>query len=136
MPSGLHIAQDPLTALEKGKEAEGEGDLKEASKYYEAVIKNDKVDEFAFNRLMIIYRKLRKYKDELRVINAGIKRFEGFYRQTSKKGKGKKLTDLSNAFMKTSGLRDRKGEDLYKPEPLASWLKRKILVEKKLKQIK
>jgi hypothetical protein len=34
--------------------------------------------------------------------------------------------------MKFAGLRDRKGNSTYLPEPLAKWTKRKQVVEKRL----
>ena len=124
-----------ISNLQLAAEEEAKGDLKQAAKYYEAVIKDERPDELPYNRLMILYRKLKQYKDELRVINKGIKIFEDFYKKSSAKGgKGKKLTDLSEAFMKTSGLKDRKGNLLYKPEPIAKWRKRKEMVEKKKNQ--
>jgi hypothetical protein len=122
-----------INNIQLAKEEEGKGNLKQAAKYYEAATKDERPDELPFNRLMIIYRKLKQYKDELRVINKGIKRFEEFYRKASAKGgKGKKLSDLSEAFMKSSGLKDRKGNLVYQPEPIAKWSKRKLVVEKKI----
>ena len=122
-------------AMERAREQEETGNLEEAAKLYEAVIKEDKAEELPFNRLMIIYRKLKRYKDELRVINKGVRVFEDFYRKSNRQvgTQKKKLTDLSNAFMKTSGLQDKKGRLVYQPEPIAKWVKRRAVVEKKLK---
>src|SRR6476659_538019 len=90
-------------------EEEEKGNVEQAIKYYETAIKDDKPDEVPYNRLMILYRKEKKYNDELRVINKGIKVFTEFYKKSSAKGvKGKKLSDLSDAFMKSAGLKDRK----------------------------
>jgi len=58
-----------------GRAAEENGDLEGAAKLYEENIKSDHADPYAYERLMIIYRKLKKYKDELRVIDRGIKIF-------------------------------------------------------------
>jgi hypothetical protein len=122
-----------INNIQLAAEEEAKGNLKQAAKYYEAAIKDERPDELPFNRLMIIYRKLKQYKDELRVINKGIRRFEEYYRKSSASGgKGKKLTDLSEAFMKSSGLKDRKGNLVYQPEPIARWAKRKSIVEKKI----
>jgi hypothetical protein len=84
---------------------------------------------------MIIYRKLKRYRDELRIINKGIKVFEDVYKKPAarKGGKQEKLATLSNAFMKSAGLKDKKGNLVYVPEPIARWTKRKAVVEKKLK---
>jgi hypothetical protein len=119
--------------IQLASEEEEKGNLEKAIAYYEAVIKDGVADEIPYNRLMILFRKQKKLKDELRVINKGIKVFSAFYRKSPPKGgKGKKLSDLSEAFMKSAGLKDRKGNLLYQPEPIGRWMKRKGVVEKKL----
>ncbi len=129
-------ARQPLTVshinnIQLGAEEEEKGNLEQAAKYYEAAIKDDRPDEVPYNRLMILYRKQKRFKDELRVIKKGIRMFEDFYKSQAPKTKGKKLNDLSEAFMKSAGLKDKKGKLLYNPEPIAKWLKRKEVVEKK-----
>ncbi|MCE3282012.1 MAG: hypothetical protein K0Q66_749, partial [Chitinophagaceae bacterium] len=79
-------------------------------------------------RLMIIYRKLKQPKDELRVINFAIAVFEARY---LKKSKSKKLNELSAALMKSAGLSNNKGKILVYPEPLNKWHKRKELMERR-----
>ena len=108
--------------------------MEEAAKLYELAIKDKQADEFPFNRLMIVYRKLKQYDDELRVIERAIKLFEDRYKKPVRKNNAKQqqLATLSNAFLKTAGLKDRKGNMLYIPEPIAGWMKRKVVVEKKL----
>ena len=120
-----------LNNVQLGSEEEAKGNLQQAAKYYETAIKDERPDELPFNRLMVIYRKLKQYNDELRVINQGIRKFEDFYRKQSSPGKGKKLSQLSDAFMKSSGLKDRKGNNLYNPEPIGKWMKRREMLEKK-----
>jgi tetratricopeptide (TPR) repeat protein len=119
---------------EIARQAEEEGDLNKAVKLYEQNIKEDYADEFAFERLMIIYRKQKEYENELRVIDKGI---EVFQQQMEKHLKhslsrhvdNKKLEQLSNAIIKKSGLKD---EVFHFPDPIDKWLKRKEIVEKKL----
>jgi tetratricopeptide (TPR) repeat protein len=120
--------------LTKARDAESAGKLEDAAALYEQLVKENISDEFVFDRLMILYRKLKLYKDELRIINKGIKVFEDIYKRSTgrKSAKQEKLTTLSNAFMKTAGLKDKKGNLLYIPEPLSRWMKRKTVVEKKL----
>lgn len=121
-----------------GAEAEADGDLKRAANLYEQNIKRGIADSFPFSRLLIIYRKQKRYKDELRVINRGI---EVFTNQIEKKqqellahSKSKKqLQQLSAVFGKKTGLAGKKGSS-YVPEPLNSWLKRKEVVQGKLKK--
>jgi hypothetical protein len=134
MASHSKLSVSNVNNVQLGAEEEAKGNLKEAAKYYESAIKDERADEFPFNRLMIIYRKQKLYRDELRVIKRGIKVFEDFYkRQSSKTRKGKKLSELSEVFMKASGLKDKKGKLLYQPEPIGKWTKRKEVVEGKLK---
>jgi len=134
MASELHIKTSHVQIIEKAREAEENGDLDEAAIQYEQVIKQYTGDEFSFDRLMIIYRKGKKYKEELRIINKGIRVFEDLYKKPALKRsvKQQKLTTLSNAFIKSAGLKDKKGNLLYMPEPIARWMKRKVVVEKKL----
>jgi hypothetical protein len=120
--------------IDKAKDAESDNDIEQAASLYEQARKADPANEYAYDRLMIIYRKLKKYREELRVINEGIKFFEEFYRNKSAQfaGTDKKIMELSNAFMKRVGLQDKKGKNLYSPEPIPKWRKRKETVEKKL----
>lgn len=134
MPAKLQSNINPTDALKNAADAEADGDLEAAAKFYEQAIKDERLDEYPFTRLMIIYRKLKKYKDELRVINTGIRLFEQFYKGHSQKtwGSRKKLSELSTAFMKTAGLQDKKGNVIYQPEPIGKWLLRKAVVQKKV----
>ncbi len=120
--------------IDKAKYAESDNDIEQAATLYEQARKADPANQYPYDRLMIIYRKLKKYKEELRVINEGIKFFESFYKNKSQQlvGKDKKIMELSNAFMKRVGLQDNKGKNLYFPEPIAKWQKRKETVQKKL----
>ena len=121
-----------LNNIQLAAEEEAKGNTDAAIKHYEEAIKDERADEMPYNRLMILYRKEKKFKDELRVINKGIKVFTEFYKKsTPKTAKGKKLSDLSNAFMMSAGLKDRKGTMVYQPEPIGKWMKRKAVVELK-----
>ncbi|MBC7828542.1 MAG: hypothetical protein H7122_12400 [Chitinophagaceae bacterium] len=123
------------TALSKAREAEVAGNLENAAELYEQAIKENANEEFPFDRLMIIYRKLKQSRQELRVINKGIRAFEQRYKKPKgkKSAKQQKLSTLSEAFMKSTGLKDKKGTIQYMPEPLLRWTKRKSIVESKLK---
>jgi len=116
--------------------AESNDDLENAVTLYERAVKAEPANEYAYNRLMIIYRKLKKYKEELRAINEGIKFFEEYHENKSKElfGKNRKIMQLSNALMKSTGLQDKKGKSIYYPEPIGKWQKRKQTVLKKLKK--
>ena len=98
---------------------------------YGDIIKNNPLAEKAYDRLMIISRKEKDYKNELRIINNGIKAFENFYR--SKKSGSKKIAEISNKLNRSFGFTDKKGNAIYEPEPIARWKKRRITVQNKLK---
>lgn len=116
--------------LKEGKKEEKEN-ISIAIKEYEEAIKKNTLAEKAYDRLMILYRKEKNYKKELRIITAGIKAFESFYK--SKKSRSKKIADISQKLNRSFGFTDKKGNSLYDPEPIARWKKRKEVVEKKIK---
>ena len=124
--------------IEQCAAAEAEGNTKRAVELYENSIKKGIADPFPFDRLLVIYRKQKKYKDELRVIMRGIEVFNGQLeeqqKQLLKRAKNTGVVKrLSKAFGKSSGLTDKKGNLTFLPGPLSKWLKRKKVVEQKLK---
>jgi hypothetical protein len=119
-------------------DAEEEGDINKAVRFYEQNIREDYADKVAFERLMIIYRQQKDYKNELRVIKRGIEVFQQSFKERIKHSLAKRVGDkrleqLSNAIIKISG---QKKEELHFPDPIDKWLKRKEIVEKKLKSKK
>ena len=127
----LKIEERNKTAMQ----AEREEDVNKAIRFYEQNIREDHADKFAFERLMIIYRKDKEYKNELRVIKRGIEVFQKKFKERVKHSlarrvSDKKLEQLSNAIIKISG---QKKEELHFPDPVDKWLKRKEIVEKKLR---
>lgn len=127
-----HLTKNEL--LEEAKEAEVAEDWEKAESFYEKVIKTDPHNETVYNRLMIIYRKQKEPGKELAVIKKAIMAFEDMYAASVKTPKSKKVSHLSNAFLKITGLADKKGRLLYLPAPLDKWNRRKMLLEKKLKK--
>ena len=83
---------------------------------------------------MMIYRKKKDYKNELRVINEGIKVFRELYTPSSA-GKNRNVIKLSRQLSMVTGLTDKKGKSLYDAEPIGKWKKRKQVVLKKLGKI-
>lgn len=129
-------SKEPQSArdlLEKAKEFEQQNEPVQAAELYEKLIKTDPSNEFAYDRLMIIYRKEKEYKKELAVIKAGIKKFEEIHQSFTKLTPSKRITDLSKKLLKATGLADKKGRPLHNREPVARWRKRKEVVEKKIK---
>jgi len=138
------MAKDPELAkavanrIDEAREAESKEDPDTAIALYEENMKSGYPDPYSFDRLMILYRKQKKYKDELRVINRAIKVFTDDYARHQKNQivtarNKKQVKDLSAAIMRKSGLTDKKGNETYLPEPIGKWMKRKAVVEKKLK---
>jgi tetratricopeptide (TPR) repeat protein len=123
--------------LEDAKHAEAEGGLTEAARLYEEAIKQAPLNDYSYSRLMIIYRKLHQYKDELRVIDAGIRSFENDYlskRQTVAQSASKKITSLSRSIMQRLGLVTNLNKQVLQLEPIAKWRKRRNVVARHVKR--
>jgi tetratricopeptide (TPR) repeat protein len=118
--------------ISEAKTAEDSGQLETAAELYEKALQQDELNEYAYNRLMIIYRKQKDVKKELQIIDTAIAAYEKFY--VSKKHTTKNITAISNKLNRSFGLTDKKGNTLYTPEPIATWLKRKELIERKKQQ--
>lgn len=116
--------------IEKAKDAEDAEEWQQAAEIYKQVLQEDNLKEEAYDRLMMMYRKLKEYKKELAVIDKGIKAYEKFYR--SKVSKSKKVIEISNKLAKSFGFIDKQGNNTYDVEPIGKWKKRRITVEKKL----
>src|ERR1043165_2459570 len=115
----MEPAKDIHEIIAKAKEAETNDDYEQSAKLLEEAIKIDPLNEYAYERLMIIYRKKKLFKNELKTINSGIKSFENFYKKRIKYSRNKKIAEISNALMKSIGLSDKKGGHVYEPEPIA-----------------
>lgn len=120
--------------VEMAKWLEKKGRLDEAAKIYERLLKAHPWREYNYSRLMMIYRKEKDYKNELRVINTGIKAFEEFYKP-SVVGKNKNVIKLSKQLNVLVGLTDKKGNPLFDAGPIGKWKKRKQLVLKKMGKV-
>ncbi|MEP6594853.1 MAG: hypothetical protein ABJA71_02855 [Ginsengibacter sp.] len=127
----VHEVKTVKEALTEAKAAEDSGQPETAAELYEKTLQNDQLNEYAYNRLMIIYRKLKDKKKELQIINKAIKAYKDFY--ASKKNTTKSVTAISNKLNRSFGFTDKKGNTLYIPEPIATWQKRKELLERKKK---
>ena len=135
----IKLSQTIAERNKQAKEAEAAEDMEKAIALYEENIKTEVADAFAYERLMVIYRRDKAYKQEQRVIKRGIEVFSKQAREllenniASKKNKAT-LVKLSNAFMKGAGLIDKKGKETHVPEPVNKWTKRLEVVEKRLKK--
>lgn len=124
--------------IEDARRAEAEERSEEAIAAYNSLLKSDKANPFLYQRLMVLYRKTKDPKAELQIINKGIEALtEDSRRQLADSLKGRRnkseVEKLSSAFMRGAGLIDKKGKQTFQPEPIPTWLKRRAVVEKKLK---
>jgi tetratricopeptide (TPR) repeat protein len=117
--------------IAKAKEVEQSQEFEQAAEIYEQVLKKDALEAEAYDRLMIVYRKLKEYQKELEVIDRGIAAFEDHYK--SKVSTSKKVIEISNKLAKSFGLVDKKGNSTYDHEPIGKWKKRRLVVGKKMK---
>ena len=129
----LNVVRSFDELMNEARESESGGESDKAIKLYQRAIKLEPHNELPYNRLMILYRKNKMFEEELELINKGIKTFEEFYRKRSEKliSKHKGAAKLSDALAKSLGQRGKKVQDLFQPEPIPKWVKRKQLVEKK-----
>ncbi len=110
---------------------EREGKLAEAAEGYEKVISEHPLNARAYDRLMIVYRKLKEPEKELKTIETAIRHFEESFKKNQTTNK--RVVSLSRSLLKATGLADKKGNNLYEPGELSRWKKRKDLLLKKLK---
>ncbi|PZR29614.1 MAG: hypothetical protein DI535_02575 [Citrobacter freundii] len=113
------------TALEK------DGELDKAASLYLRYLKKIPGNEYAFSRLMIIYRKQRDIKKETEIIDRAIKTFEEIFKKTTRIKPSQKTISISQKLMKAMGLTDKKGKELFEREPLKTWHKRKQTLMKR-----
>lgn len=116
--------------FKQAKEYEAEGELEKAAEDYEQVVKQHPLEEFAYTRLMIIYRKLKQPKKELKIINKGIEAFKAHHDQKLKAYSGNNAVGkLSRALLKSVSGKNLKTLDY--PQPVPKWTKRKEALGKK-----
>ncbi len=116
---------------QQAAEAEANGDAAAAIQLYKEIVQQDALHIDAYNSLMKLYRRAKDYKKELAIINKAIKSYEAYYKK-HKPHHSKSIDDISRKLNKAFGLTDKKGEELYSPEPLGTWKKRKAVVEKRI----
>jgi tetratricopeptide (TPR) repeat protein len=129
MPVTKHYTE----LIEEARNVEAEGELEKAASIYEQAIRQHPMDEFPYNRLMIIYRKFRQPKNEFRVINKALDVFTDYYDKKLKPyTSNTKVGQLSKALLKSVTGSAKKTSYTSYPEPIPRWTLRKKVVEKKL----
>lgn len=107
------------------KEDTPKQDMDALEKEFRQKLKQHPLDELSYHRLMVMYRKQKEYKKELAIIDEGIKAFEQFYKSNIKNKPTRKITLLSRSLLQSLGLANKKGEEIFQPEPIAKWKRRK-----------
>jgi hypothetical protein len=110
---------------------EHEGEWALAADAWKKVISVHPLKARAYDRLMIIYRKLKEYNKELKIINAAIRQFNKKHKDRQPSF-SKKVNLLSRALLKATGLADKKGNNIYQPDEVSRWQKRKELLLKRI----
>ena len=118
--------------LSAGKEQEKAGRLEEAASTYEKIVAAEPADMEAVSRLLVIYRKLKEHRGELRVIDAALAAYE----QRDKTAQASWLKDhpkaagAGRAILRKLGGRSASA---FGADPAVSrLLKRKEVVEQRL----
>lgn len=120
----------------QAKEAEQAGEIDQAIKLYQQAIKNQPLDDLAYNRLMVNYRKRKDYKKEEETINAAI----ASHLRSAKESQmtwlnsNKKTARTAKSLAKSLGFLDKKGTPKLETRQLATWRKRLTVVKKRLQQ--
>ena len=128
----MEVAKHYTQLIKEAREAEEEGEPNAAIELYEKAIRQKPVLEHPYNRLLVLYRKGKEYGKELKVINKALDVFRELYDKKKEAFSGSgKVAQLSKAILKTVG--GNKKDYHYYPEPIPKWMKRKAVVEKKLK---
>lgn len=109
--------------------------IENAIKEYKAIAIAHTGNEQAFNRLMILFRKLKQTKNEIYWIDKAINNFKK-YSHKQKIRTNSSIARLSRTISQTTGLFDKKGNAVYLPPPLDKWQKRKELLEKRISNSK
>ena len=132
-PMALHKAKHFTAYITEAKFAEQENDVVKAIELYELAIRQKPLEETPYERLMIIYRKQKRYKDEIRVIQTALDLFMEHYDEKANKlyGNNKRLLQTGKALLKSLSPKGKNQEQFY-PEPIPKWIKRKETAEKKI----
>lgn len=121
-----------------GREAEALGNTELAVKMYEKEIAKGRNNLLPYERLMVLYRRQKKYREELNVLNRGINfiqlQLNAHHRELfAGKAQRNKLLRQSRLLAQKMGLVNKKGDHVLLPQPLEKWINRKKSVQKKIK---
>lgn len=116
------------TAFEKA------GDIEGAIEQYEQNVSDRVTATQSYDRLMILYRRQKKFKDEIRVIDIANEVFtevnEVRYRNAATKPENRKyLAELQTAMEECRGVKNDEGWYIFSPYPVMKWILRREKVE-------
>jgi tetratricopeptide (TPR) repeat protein len=119
--------------IKEAREAEQDQDMELAVKLYQRALKKEPHLPLPYERLMILYRKQKKYAEELALLHRAIGIFETFYQQRAEKilQKTKGAGRLSAALARSLGQNNKKDRSSY-PQPIPKWASRLAVVKKRL----
>jgi len=120
--------------MESGKQWEKE-DPDKAAKLYAGMIRLYPHKAVLYDRLLMIYRKQKELRKELQLLNSALSYFQDLHDKAHNRKASKKITQLSNAISKLTGLTKGKKHPVSLPQPLAKWTKRKAIVQNKIKSL-
>jgi tetratricopeptide (TPR) repeat protein len=124
------VAVSNIASFPHARELEKEGELQKAAAMYKKLLRTPSTALPALTRMMMIYRKLKKYDDELDAIDKAIAIHHKHYQAL--KPHDSKADLLSRKLNQALGLADKKGKSFYKPEEVLKLEKRKAIVMKKM----
>ncbi len=116
--------------LEQGLAFEQDNQFKTAKTLYEKLLKLSPGNTKLHTRLMIVCRKLKDYKSELKYIDLALKLQHAYYGRT--KPNGPKINMLSKKLNLILGHIDKKGKTLIASDEILKLEKRKQVVLKKM----
>lgn len=121
--------------LREARSLELEGNTNDAIKGYGMVVSKDPLNAVAYNRLMILYRKLKDYRKELAIIKKAIGAYEKDIKkdQLTWKKAHNESARLSLSLAKSMGLLNDKGLPIFEEPHILAWRKRLDTVQKKIK---
>lgn len=110
-------------SYEDARALEQNGELKAAAKLYEILHKRSPTKMKIVDRLLVLFRKLKDDKKELRYIDAAIKINEQYY--TAIKKQDTKAVAISKKLNLLLGHTDKKGKTVLKTDEVLKLQKRK-----------
>jgi|GEM_PF-3260256 len=110
----------------KARLLEKQEDLQGAAEIYKGILSSDAFNTDAYNRLMIIYRRQRKYRDELAIIRQAIRSFKqkAATAQQEWKRENRKAAMISRELAQSLGLLAG-----YEDPQVTLWRKRNPLLK-------